>query len=47
LGGGPSKFDPARKAIDLDQSYLDAFTEYDLETMRNIVGDIATEWGYS
>ncbi|MEX2123307.1 MAG: sulfotransferase [Woeseia sp.] len=47
LGGSPSKFDLDRKSIALDQSYLDAFNERDLATMREIAGDIATEWGYT
>jgi len=47
LGGSPSKFDPARKKIDLDQSYLDAFDDNDLEIMREIVGEVASEWGYT
>lgn len=43
IGGSPSKFDPARKAIALDQSYLDAFTLQELNTIRDILGDVATE----
>lgn len=46
LGGSPSKFDPARKSIQLDQSYADAFTKEDLARMREIVGVAAAEWGY-
>jgi hypothetical protein len=47
LGGSPSKFDPARKAIELDQSYKGAFTEKELTIMRDIVGDIAKDWEYA
>jgi len=46
LGGSPSKFDPARKKIKLDQSYLDAFTAEQLATMKEIAGDAAVDWGY-
>jgi hypothetical protein len=47
LGGSPSKFDPARKTIELDQSYKGAFTEKELAIMRDIVGDIAKDWEYA
>jgi hypothetical protein len=46
LGGSPSKFDPARKEIILDESYLDVFSETDFAVMRDIAADVATEWGY-
>jgi sulfotransferase family protein len=46
IGGSPSKFDPGRKKIELDQSYFDAFTKSELAMMKDIVGDIAAEWGY-
>ena len=46
IGGSPSKFDPDRKKIELDQSYLHAFSGQQLATMRDIVGDAAADWGY-
>ena len=46
LGGSPSKFDPGRKKIKLDQSYLDAFTVQQLAAMKEIAGEVAAEWGY-
>lgn len=46
LGGSPSKFDPSRSKIKLDQSYLDAFSTGQLATMKEIVGDDAADWGY-
>jgi hypothetical protein len=46
IGGSPSKFDPAQKAIVMDQSYLDSFNESELKLMRDIVGEVACEWGY-
>ena len=46
LGGSPSKFDPGRQKISLDQSYLDAFTVGQLATMKDIVGETAADWGY-
>ena len=46
LGGSPSKFDPSKKAIEIDQTYLTAFTDEQLRTMKEIAGSTATEWGY-
>lgn len=46
LGGSPSKFDPARKKIKLDQSYLEVFTAEQLATMKEIAGEVAADWGY-
>ena len=46
LGGSPSKFDPSRKSIKLDESYLGSFTKEDLATMRNIAAGVAADWGY-
>ena len=46
LGGSPSKFDPSRKKIKLDQSYVNAFTAGQLATMKDIVGETAADWGY-
>jgi hypothetical protein len=46
LGGSPSKFDPARKNIQLDQGYLKAFTADELARLKRIVGVTAAEWGY-
>ena len=46
LGGSPSKFDPDRTKIKLDQSYRGAFTPEQLATMREIAGEAAADWGY-
>ena len=46
LGGSPSKFDPAKKSIQLDQAYMNAFSDEQLKLVQDIVGDVATEWGY-
>lgn len=46
LGGSPSKFDPAKKIIRLDESFREAFTEKDTASMRRIIGDAAVEFGY-
>jgi hypothetical protein len=46
LGGSPSKFDPTRKSVSLDQSYLHFFADVDIERMRKIVGTLAADWGY-
>jgi len=46
LGGSPSKFDPSRKKIELDRSYLGVFAEEQLASMREIVGETAADWGY-
>jgi hypothetical protein len=45
LGGSPSKFE--NKPIRLDDRYLSAFSEQQLQVMRKIVGDHASEWGYA
>ena len=46
IGGSPSKFDPARRAIRLDESYREKFTDQQLSKMREIVGSAAVLWGY-
>ena len=46
IGGSPSKLDPARRHIRIDTSFLDAFTPEQLARMKEIVGDVADDWGY-
>jgi hypothetical protein len=46
IGGSPSKFDPDRTRIKLDQSYSEAFTLKQLTTMKEIAGEAAAAWGY-
>lgn len=46
LGGSPSKFDSKKKAIKLDESYVNAFSNEDLAIMKSLVGTVAREWGY-
>jgi hypothetical protein len=46
IGGSPSKFDPGRRAIRLDESYREKFTDQQLSKMREIVGSAAVLWGY-
>lgn len=46
LGGSPSKLDPGRVEISLDRSHENRFSVDELERMREIVGDVALEWGY-
>lgn len=46
LGGSPSKFDPNRAGIVLDESYLTAFSDKQNEFMKSIVGNHARDWGY-
>ena len=46
LGGSPSKFDLARKDISLDDAYMTAFSEEQLQIMRQIADVAAKEWGY-
>lgn len=46
LGGSPSKFDKSRSKIKLDQRYLEAFSNSELQHMERIVGDSARIWGY-
>lgn len=46
LGGSPSKFDPGKRTIELDRTYLNAFSDEQLESMRDIVAEVAEEWGY-
>jgi hypothetical protein len=47
IGGSPSKFDPAKRQIRLDDKYLSAFTDSELATMREIAGPIAIDFGYT
>jgi hypothetical protein len=47
IGGSPSKFDPAKRQIRLDDKYLSAFTDSELAVMRTIAGPIATDFGYN
>jgi hypothetical protein len=46
LGGSPSKFDSNKKAIRLDESYINAFSDEELAIMKSLVGKVAREWGY-
>jgi hypothetical protein len=46
IGGSPSKFDPSRAEIALDRSFENQFSQAALEHMRELVGDVAVEWGY-
>lgn len=46
LGGSPSKFDPSRREIALDRSYVNAFSTEQLAEMRRVVGELAVRWGY-
>ena len=46
IGGSPSKFDPERKGIIKDESYVDAFSDEQVAYMKKVVGDAAADWGY-
>jgi Sulfotransferase family len=46
VGGSPSKFDPARGRIALDRSYERQFSQNALCEIRELVGDVASRWGY-
>jgi hypothetical protein len=46
IGGSPSKFDPSKRAISLDNRYADAFDSSALERMRHLVGRVADTWCY-
>lgn len=46
IGGSPSQFDPSRTSIKLDTSYLEAFSQQQLEIMKQLVDGAAAEWGY-
>jgi hypothetical protein len=46
IGGSPSKFDPARMKISIDRSHEDRFDPNALRVMRQLVGEIADQWGY-
>ena len=46
LGGSPSKFDPSRRSISVDQAYVTAFSDEQLRIIKDIAGDAAGEWGY-
>lgn len=46
LGGSPSKFDPSRRDITLDTSYLTAFSPDETNKIRRIAGKTGAEWGY-
>lgn len=46
IGGSPSKFDPSKAAIKLDESYKRAFSNSELADLRRIVGEVAEVWGY-
>ena len=46
LGGSPSKFDPNRTGIAINDSYRTAFSDEQLEFMNTVVGDVARDWGY-
>jgi len=45
IGGSPSKLDPGRREIKLDQSYLKAFSAEQLASMKEIAGEAAADWG--
>jgi hypothetical protein len=46
VGGSPSKFDPSRGHISLDRSYERQFSQDALTEIRDLVGDVASRWGY-
>ena len=46
IGGSPSKFDPTRMKISIDRSHEDKFDSDTLRLMRQLVGEIADQWGY-
>jgi len=46
VGGSPSKFDPDRKGIAIDESYLSAFSDEQLQQMHAVANEAAQEWGY-
>jgi hypothetical protein len=46
IGGSPSKFDDARRAIELDTSYLAAFDAVELRRLSSLVGEVGKRWGY-
>jgi hypothetical protein len=46
IGGSPSKFDPDRARISLDDSFARHFREEELRVMRELVGEEARRWGY-
>ncbi len=46
IGGSPSKFDPSRANISLDQSYEGQFTPEALTLIRSLVGKVPEQWGY-
>jgi hypothetical protein len=46
IGGSPSKFDPSKRKIMLDRSYLSATEPAVLERIQSVVGDTAHAWGY-
>ena len=47
IGGSPSKFASDKAEIELDETYLDAFTREELEVMRRVAGSSAQRWGLS
>lgn len=47
IGGSPSKLDPTKRQIRFDSSYLSAFTDTELSTMKGIAGPIAARFGYT
>lgn len=46
LGGSPSKFDRSKTEIQLDQKYLGAFSDSELQKIKVLVGDAAAIWCY-
>jgi hypothetical protein len=46
IGGSPSKFDPGRSNIEVDNSFADHFSHNDLHVMKDVVGEEAGRWGY-
>lgn len=47
LGGSPSKFDPGKMRIELDDAYTRAFCDKELAELEAIAGKTAAQWGYS
>lgn len=46
IGGSPSKLDPGRSRIELDQAYLNRFRGDELARLKVLVGHEAARWGY-
>lgn len=46
ISGSPSKFDPNRQAVRMDDSYLGVFDEVQLAYLRQAARPYAVRWGY-